>query len=85
MKHFADPEFWKCYQGLPRSIQRLANKSFSLLKADSTHPSLQFKKVGRFRSARVGSHYRALAVEDGDDFVWFWIGPHSEYNQIIRR
>ena len=28
-----------------------------------THPSLQFKKIGKYRSVRIGMHYRALAVE----------------------
>ena len=34
-------------------------------------------------SARVGIHYRAAAVEEGSDIVWFWIGHHSEYDRII--
>jgi hypothetical protein len=85
MKHFTEPDFWKCYHTLPGAIQRLADKNFAILKADPTHPSLQFKKVGRLRSARVGSHYRALAVEKGGDLVWFWIGSHAEYGRIIDR
>ncbi len=83
MKHFASSNFWKCYSDLPASIKRLADKNFSLLKSDLNHPSLQFKKVGRFRSARVGLHFRALAVEDGVDLVWIWIGHHSEYDRLI--
>jgi hypothetical protein len=47
------------------------------------HPSLRFKKVGSFWSARVGRDYRALAVEDGADFVWVWIGAHDEYDRLI--
>jgi hypothetical protein len=46
---------------------------------------LRFKKVGRMWSARVGIHYRAAAVEDGPDIVWFWIGHHSEYDRLIGR
>jgi len=34
-------------------------------------------------SVRVGIHYRAAAIEDGSDIVWFWIGHHSEYDRII--
>ena len=49
------------------------------------HPSLHFEKVGRFWSARVGLAHRALAVEDGGDFIWVWIGGHDEYDRIIRR
>jgi hypothetical protein len=52
---------------------------------DPKHPSLRFKKVGRFWSVRVGIHYRAVAVEDGSDLVWFWIGHHSEYERLLNR
>lgn len=83
MKHFAPKEFWQAYHRLPKSVQKLADKNFELLKQNPTHPSLNFKKVGRLRSARVGIHFRALAVEDGEDLVWFWIGPHAEYDKII--
>jgi hypothetical protein len=34
-------------------------------------------------SVRVGIHYRAIAVEEGSDVVWFWIGHHGEYDRII--
>ena len=54
-----------------------------LLKTDPSHPSLRFKKVGKFWSARVGSAHRALAVRDGDDFIWVWIGVHDEYDRLI--
>jgi hypothetical protein len=29
-------------------------------------------------------HHRALAVEAPDGLVWFWIGTHAEYDQLIR-
>jgi hypothetical protein len=61
----------------------LARKNFKLLKQDCRHPSLQFKQLGDCWSARVGLHYRALAVEDGPDFVWVWIGTHGEYDKLI--
>jgi hypothetical protein len=54
------------------------------LKETPQHPSPQFKKAGRFWSARVGLRYRALAVEDDDDLVWFWIGSHAEYDAFVR-
>ena len=83
MKHRANAKFWRFYEQLPGDIQKLADKSYELLKRDPHHPSLHIKKVGRFWSARVGIHYRAVAVEDGADFVWFWIGRHDEYDLII--
>jgi hypothetical protein len=33
---------------------------------------------------RIGIHYRALAVEEGNDVVWFWIGTHAEYDLLLR-
>jgi hypothetical protein len=36
-------------------------------------------------SVRVSIDYRALGVMDGDDIVWFWIGPHHEYDQLLKR
>ena len=83
MKHRASKKFWQFYQQLPADIQKLADKNFTLLKQDPQHPSLHFKKVGRFWSARVGIHYRAAAVQEGPDLVWFWIGRHDEYELII--
>ena len=83
MNHHASPDFWACYRALPASVRDLTDKSFGLLKAAPKHPSLHFKKVGRFLSARVGLHYRAVAVEASDGLVWFWIGTHAEYDRLI--
>ncbi len=85
MRHRANPKYWKFYEQLPEEIQKLSDANFELLKNDPRQPSLHFKKVGRMWSARVGIHYRAAAVEDGSDIVWFWIGHHSEYDRLIGR
>ena len=82
--HFTSPQFWALYQQLPENLRRLADKNYGLLKADPRHPSLQFKKVGRYWSARVGSDHRALAVESSDGLIWFWIGSHAEYDRITK-
>jgi hypothetical protein len=81
--HHASADFWACYRALPEAVRDLSDKSFSLLKADPKHPALHFKKVGRFWSARVGLHHRALAVESQDGLVWFWIGTHADYDRIV--
>ncbi len=85
MKHFASPGFWNCYGQLPKSVQQLADRNFRRLKKNPSHPSLHFKKIGRHRSVRIGLHYRALAVEAENDLVWYWIGPHAEYDRIIAK
>lgn len=83
MRHVATPYFWHCYRGLPVSVRDLADKNFALLKNDSKHPSLHFKKIGRFWSVRVGLYHRALAVEDEGSLVWIWIGSHADYDRLI--
>jgi len=82
--HHASPDFWTCYNALSAPIREHADKVFALLKTNPQHPSLHLKKVGRFWSARVGLHYRALAVDAPDGVLWFWIGSHSEYDKLIR-
>lgn len=84
MNHHASREFWVCYRRLPTVVQRLADRAFALLKANPRHPSLHFKKVGQFWSVRVGLSYRAIGVEVEDGVLWFWIGPHAEYESVIR-
>ncbi len=83
MNHRATPRFWQRYHSLPVEVQNLADSCYALLRQDSRHPSLHLKKVGRFWSVRVGLHYRALAVEDDPDLVWFWIGTHAEYDKLL--
>ncbi|MBI4714600.1 MAG: hypothetical protein HY760_01410 [Nitrospirae bacterium] len=83
MKHIASPEFWICFDSLPSQIQELARKNFSLLKKNPQHPSLQFKKIGEYRSVRIGLKYRALGVGVSEGVLWFWIGPHAGYDKLL--
>jgi hypothetical protein len=82
--HRTTDRFWKCYGKLPEPVQKISEKNFELLKTDPSHPSLHFKKVGKLWSVRVGLNHRALAIEDGGDFIWVWIGTHDEYERMIK-
>ena len=82
--HRTTARFWGSLARLPEPVQRLSRQNFELLKENSSHPSLHFKKIGILWSARVGINYRAVAVEDGADFIWVWIGPHDEYQRMIK-
>ena len=86
--HGTTADFWKEYRALPADIRERADKQFALLKANPRHPSLQFKKLTERRgreiwSARVTRKYRALAAKDDNDYVWFWIGEHDMYDDLI--
>jgi hypothetical protein len=83
LKHQASPDFWSAYQALPKEVRELADRSFELLKTNPRHPSLHLKKVGNYFSARVGLHYRVLGLDVADGILWFWIGSHAQYDQLV--
>jgi hypothetical protein len=83
LKHHANPDFWACYRALSPEVQQVADRAYEHLKKDPRHPSLQFKKVGPYWSARVGARHRALAGEASDGLVWFWIGTHADYDKLL--
>jgi hypothetical protein len=85
VKHFATESFWQAYEALPAEIQRLADKNYALLKLNPRHPSLQFKQIGKFWSARIGLNYRALALARGGGFTWIWIGRHEDYERLLKK
>ena len=68
---------------MPEHIRKLADKQFDLLKSNPDHPSLHFKRVGRYYSARVDARYRVLGVEVDDGLLWWWIGTHAEYDRLV--
>ena len=82
MKSHALASFWKCYDHLPPHVQKLADKNFTLFKANPHHPSLGFKKKGGVHAVEIGRSYRALARERGGELYWFWIGTHETYNNF---
>jgi predicted GH43/DUF377 family glycosyl hydrolase len=82
--HRTTPRFWDCFEKLPKMAGEIAKSNFQLLKENPRHPSLHFKKIGQFWSVRVGLAHRALAVEDGSDYLWVWIGTHDEYKRLYR-
>jgi hypothetical protein len=69
---------------LSPELKKQAKKSYQLWKEDSSYPSLHFKKVGKnLWSVRISGGYRALALKKGDDYYWFWIGNHDEYESFL--
>lgn len=87
MNSFLLPEFMTLYRALPESVRQQARQAYSLFQQDPHHPSLRFRQVHPMRpifSARVGQHYRAVGVRQGNDIGWFWIGSHSDYDYLLR-
>ena len=81
-------ELLGCLPAPSDSCAATVPESYRFFASNPNHPSLDFKRVSQRRlvySVRVGTGYRALGVLDGGDIVWFWIGPHHEYDRLLRR
>lgn len=87
MKSRATRRFWKLYRSLPADIRSAADKAYALWAANPQHPGLHFKRVDPSEpiySIRITRNYRALGILRDDVIIWFWIGPHGEYDQKLR-
>lgn len=78
--------FRALFDSLPDDAQQQTRVAYELFKQNPRHPSLQFKRVSpsdpRVYSVRIGSHYRALGLLEGDTLTWIWIGTHEAYNNL---
>jgi hypothetical protein len=87
MNSRALPDFWRLYAQLPKDIRRRAAKAYWIWRSYPRSPGLQFKRIGNRRpvySVRVNDDYRALGLLEENTIYWFWIGPHDEYERIIK-
>jgi hypothetical protein len=85
MKSLTTSDFWAAYRKLPRDIKERVRAAYRLWKRNPRHPSLRFKKIGQLWSIRICAGYRALAIQDGDAYVWFWIGDHDDYERMLAK
>ena len=79
-------QFRALFATLPAHVQRQAREAYRLFRQNPSHPGLHFKQIHPdppIYSARVGISYRAVGVRDGDTMVWYWIGSHADYDELI--
>lgn len=87
MKSQTTAAFRKCYATLPTDVRKQARLAYRLFAANPHHSSLHFKRVHTTQpiySARVGRSYRVVGLlENGNVIVWFWLGPHEQYETLL--
>ncbi len=85
MKSVTTLRFRKCYSKLPLHIKLATKIAYKQWQKDPYNASLNFKKIHtkEIYSVRISISYRALSIKENDTFIWFWIGSHAEYDQII--
>ena len=74
--------------GLPFYVQVKAYKAYRLWRQNPQHPSLEYKPLTGAKSilfsARVNLNYRVLGYKKDNVIYWFWIGPHHEYDRLLK-
>lgn len=84
MRSVTTLRFRLAYTRLPVRIQEATKQAYFQWKQDKAHPSLHFKLIrDTIYSARISIKYRGLAVKQGDTYIWFWVGSHADYDQLI--
>ena len=79
-------EFVDSYRSLPERIRQQARRNYRLWRDNPSHPSLDFKVVGKrmpVYSVRIGIGWRALGVRSENNIIWFWIGSHAQYDRLL--
>ncbi|GAN33472.1 MAG: hypothetical protein DYG83_18215 [Candidatus Brocadia sp. AMX2] len=86
MKSYTTKRFRKALEQLPDDVRKQARKAYELFVQNPYHPSLRFKQIHSTKhiyTVRINIDYRAVGARNGDEIVWFWIGPHAEYDKLI--
>lgn len=72
----------------PAAIQSKAESVYRLWAQNPGHPSLRFKKVHgtlHIYAVRIDLDWRAVGALKEGVMVWFWIGPHREYERLLAK
>ncbi|WP_199236670.1 hypothetical protein [Ramlibacter sp. WS9] len=80
-------KFRLLFASAPSERQMRIKDAYRLWKDNPAHPSLRFKKIHArlpIYSVRVDLDWRAVGVLQDDTLVWFWVGPHPQYEALLR-
>ena len=88
MKSRTTERFRKAFAQIPAQVQRQTREAYKLFLQNPYYPSLRFKPIHPNKpvySVRINIDYRAVGILEKDEILWFWIGPHAEYDKLISR
>jgi hypothetical protein len=87
VKSHTTASFRKRLAALPAEVRAHTRTAYQLFRANPHHTSLNLKRVHAKKpvfSARVGRNYRVVGFMENDGvIVWFWIGPHEQYERLL--
>jgi len=80
--------FRQALAALPTAIRNQAATAYQRFRNNPHHQGLRFKKVHPSEpiySVRINVDYRAVGILRDDVILWFWIGKHEEYEQLLKQ
>jgi hypothetical protein len=78
--------FRRAFSRLPEPVKERARDAYKRFVESPNHPGLRFKLIHTTEpiySVRVTKDYRALGLLEDDTIIWFWIGSHADYDELI--
>jgi hypothetical protein len=78
--------FRRAFSRLPEPVKERAREADRRFVERPNHPGLRFKRIHSTEpiySVRVTKDYRALGLREDDTMIWFWIGSHADYDELI--
>jgi len=88
LKSATTERFRKQFAAAPAAAQVKIRQAHQLWSENPQHPSLRFKKVHAtlpIFSVRVDLDWRAIGLLKTDTMIWFFVGPHSEYERVSKQ
>ena len=65
-----------------------AREAYRRFVENPNHPGLRFKRIHSTEpiyAVRMTKDYRALGLREDDTMIWFRIGSHDDYDDLISR
>ena len=87
MKSVTTEKFRLLFASATPERQTRIKSAYRQWRENPAHPSLRFKKVHPRQpvySVRVDLDWRAVGILERDTLVWFWVGPHPQYEALLR-
>ena len=88
MRSRTTAQFRRRLRALPEEVQRQAKNAYQQFRRNPWHRSLRFKQVHPYQplySVRITKGYRAVGKRDERGVLWFWIGSHADYDELLKR
>jgi hypothetical protein len=82
---YLTPKFKKLFEKLPKEAQDKVASNYKLWRADPSSVDFRtLKSNKKIWRVSAGLYWRALGRDEGDSIVWYWVGSHNDYDNLIK-